>query len=61
MTPSAHLISNKYLYPAIAALILLGSAFTFIATNWQIADGYTIEFSSNDASGSSKHLRGPPL
>jgi polyisoprenoid-binding protein YceI len=49
---------NKYFYPAVAVLILLGSAFTFVATNWQIADGYNIEFSSNDASGVFKTFKG---
>ena len=49
---------KKYIYPAVAVLILLGSAFTFAATNWQIADGYNIEFSSNDASGVFKTFKG---
>jgi len=49
---------KQYIYPAVAVLILLGSAFTFVATNWQIADGYNIEFSSNDASGVFKTFKG---
>jgi polyisoprenoid-binding protein YceI len=49
---------NKYIYPAIAVLILATSAFSFIATSWKIADGYNIEFSSNDASGVFKTFRG---
>ena len=49
---------KQYIYPAVAVLILLGSAFTFAATNWQIADGYNIEFSSNDASGVFKTFKG---
>ena len=49
---------NKYIYPVIAILILAGSAFTFIATTWKIADGYNIEFSSNDASGVFKTFKG---
>ena len=49
---------NKYIYPAIAALILTTSAFTFIATSWRISDGYNIEFSSNDASGVFKTFKG---
>jgi polyisoprenoid-binding protein YceI len=48
-------------YPVLAALILLGSAFTFVATNWQIADGYTISFSSNDAGGVFKTFKGTIL
>jgi polyisoprenoid-binding protein YceI len=49
---------NKYIYPAIAVLILATSAFSFIATSWKIADGYNIEFSSNDASGVFKTFKG---
>jgi polyisoprenoid-binding protein YceI len=49
---------KKYFYPALAALILSGSAFTFVATNWQIADGYSIGFSSNDAGGVFKTFKG---
>lgn len=46
-------------YPVLAALILTGSAYTFItAQNWQIADGYSIAFSSNDASGIFKGFKG---
>lgn len=53
---------KRILYPAAAALILLGSAFTFIAAqNWQIADGYSITFSSNDASGIFKGFKGSIL
>jgi polyisoprenoid-binding protein YceI len=53
---------NRIIYPAVAALILLGSAFTFIAgQNWQIADGYSIAFSSNDASGIFKGFKGTLL
>src|SRR3982751_1095108 len=49
---------KKYIYPAAAVLILLGSAFTFVATSWQIADGYNIEFSSSDANGVFKTFKG---
>jgi polyisoprenoid-binding protein YceI len=53
---------KRLLYPAAAVLILLGSAFTFIAAlNWQIADGYSIAFSSNDASGIFKGFKGSIL
>jgi hypothetical protein len=52
---------NKLMYPIAAVLILTGSAFTFIAAQtWQISDGYSIAFSSDDASGlrvSSKDLK----
>jgi polyisoprenoid-binding protein YceI len=49
---------NKLIYPAIAVLILLGSAFTFVATSYKIADGYNIEFSSSDAGGIFKTFKG---
>jgi len=49
---------NKFIYPAVAVLILLGSAFTFVATNYKIADGYNIEFSSSDAGGVFKTFKG---
>jgi polyisoprenoid-binding protein YceI len=50
---------NKLLYPIVAVLILAGSAFTFIASqNWQIAEGYSIAFSSDDASGIFKGFKG---
>ena len=49
---------KKYIYPALAALILAGSAFTFVATSWRIADGYSIGFSSNDAGGVFKTVKG---
>ena len=42
----------------IAFLLLAGSAFAFIAAqNWQIADGYNIAFSSDDAGGIFKGSR----
>jgi len=47
------------MYPIAAVLILAGSAFTFIAAqNWQIAEGYSIAFSSDDASGIFKGFKG---
>ena len=49
---------KKFFYPALAALILAGSAFAFVATNWKIADGYSIGFSSNDAGGVFKTFSG---
>jgi polyisoprenoid-binding protein YceI len=50
---------KKIIYPVVAAAILAGSAFTFITgQNWQIADGYSIAFSSNDASGIFKGFKG---
>ena len=50
---------NKIIYPIAAILILTGSAFTFLtAQNWQIAQGYSITFSSDDASGIFKDFKG---
>ena len=50
---------NKLIAPLAALLLLAGSAFTFIAAqNWQIADGYNIGFSSDDAGGVFKGFKG---
>lgn len=50
---------NKLFYPVAAALILAGSAFTFLAApGWQIAAGYSISFSGDDADGIFKDFRG---
>jgi polyisoprenoid-binding protein YceI len=43
----------------VAVLLLAGSAFTFItAQNWQIADGYNIAFSNDEAGGIFKDFKG---
>ena len=50
---------NKLFYPIAAVLILAGSAFTFLAApGWQIAEGYSIAFSSDDAGGIFKDFKG---
>ena len=50
---------KKYFAPFIAALLLSGSAVAFLAAqNWQIADGYNIGFSSDDAGGVFKGFKG---
>jgi polyisoprenoid-binding protein YceI len=50
---------NKLIAPLAALLLLAGSAFAFIAAqNWQIADGYNIAFSSDDAGGVFKGFKG---
>jgi polyisoprenoid-binding protein YceI len=50
---------KKLLYPIVAVLLLAGSAFTFItAQNWQIADGYNIAFSNDEAGGIFKDFKG---
>lgn len=47
------------MYPIAAVLILAGSAFTFIAPqNYQIAEGYNISFSSDEAGGIFKGFKG---
>ncbi len=53
---------NKLFYPVAAILILVGSAFTFLtAQGWQIAHGYSITFSSDDADGLFKDFKGSLL
>jgi len=53
---------QKIIYPLVAALLLTGSAFTIVAPqNWQIAEGYSIAFSSNDAAGIFKDFKGSIL
>jgi polyisoprenoid-binding protein YceI len=50
---------NKLFYPVAAVLILPGSAFTFLtAQSWQIADGYSITFTSADADGIFSDFKG---
>jgi polyisoprenoid-binding protein YceI len=50
---------KKIIFPAAIAAIMLLSAFTFInATNWKIADGYAIKFSSKNPSGIFKTMKG---
>jgi polyisoprenoid-binding protein YceI len=50
---------NKIIAPLVALLLLTGTAFAFFATqNWQIADGYNIAFSSDDAAGVFKGFKG---
>ena len=53
---------NKLFYPVAAILILAGSAFTFLtAESWQIANGYSITFSSADADGLFSDFKGSLL
>ncbi|HZE85448.1 MAG TPA: YceI family protein [Puia sp.] len=50
---------KKIIYPVLALLMLAGSAFTVISVqNWQIAEPYSISFTSNDASGIFKTFSG---
>ena len=49
----------KLLYPIAAAVLLAGSAFTFIAApGWKITDNYNIGFSIGDAAGIFKGFKG---
>jgi polyisoprenoid-binding protein YceI len=53
---------NKAFAPLLALLILAASAFAFIAADeWKIADGYTITFSTDEASGIFKDFKGTIL
>jgi polyisoprenoid-binding protein YceI len=50
---------NKLFYPTAAVLLLAASAFSFItAPGWQIAEGYSITFSNDEASGIFKDFKG---
>jgi polyisoprenoid-binding protein YceI len=50
---------KKLVYPALAFLLMAGSAFTFISSqNWKIGDDYSIKFSSEDPSGVFQGLKG---
>jgi len=52
-------VFKKFMVPVLALVLLTGSAFTFIAAQeWQIAEGYSIGFSSNDAGGIFKDFKG---
>ena len=50
----------KLIYPIVAAVLLAGSAFTFItAQSWKIADNFDIKFATTgDAAGIFKGLKG---
>lgn len=50
----------KLFYPIVAAVLLAGSAFTFItAQSWKIADNFDVKFATTgDAAGIFKGLRG---
>jgi polyisoprenoid-binding protein YceI len=50
---------KKLLYPILAGVILIGSAFaTLSSQEWKISDGYSIKFSSKDPSGIFKEFKG---
>ena len=50
---------KKIIYPAIAAIILVSSAFmTYNPQEWKITDDYSIKFKSKDPSGIFKDFKG---
>ncbi len=50
---------KKAIYPMLALVIMLGSAFTFIKSqDWKISDAYTVTFTSGDPSGTFRGLQG---
>ena len=50
---------KKTLYPIVASIIIIASAFTVIRSQeWKIADNYTVKFTSDDPSGEFKGLKG---
>jgi polyisoprenoid-binding protein YceI len=50
---------KKIMFPAVVAAIISLSAFTaFTSTNWKIAEGYSIKFTSNDPSGTFTSMKG---
>jgi polyisoprenoid-binding protein YceI len=50
---------KKIFYPAAASVIILASAFTFVASqNWKVSEGYEIRFTSEDPSGVFTDLKG---
>jgi len=50
---------KRLFYPVLGTLMILGSAFTIVATQeWKIADGYSVKFDGGDPSGEFKGLKG---
>lgn len=50
---------KKFFHPAIAAVIILISAFTFIKSlDWNIKDTYSVKFDGGDPSGEFRGLKG---
>jgi polyisoprenoid-binding protein YceI len=50
---------KKIIYPALAALLMIASAFTGVRfQDWKIGDDYSIKFTSEDPSGVFKGLKG---
>jgi polyisoprenoid-binding protein YceI len=49
---------KKFFYPIATAIIILASAFTSIAQDYKISDGYAVKFSAASTSGIFKTLKG---
>ena len=50
---------KKFIYPFVAFVIIITSAFTFIQTmDWKIADSYSVKFEGGDPSGEFRGLKG---
>ena len=50
---------KRLIYPAVAIMIIVGSAFTFIKSqNWNIGEDYSVKFTSDDPSGVFRGLKG---
>ncbi len=50
---------KKFIYPFIAVVIIVLSAFTTISSiDWKIADNYSVKFDGGDPSGEFKGLKG---
>jgi polyisoprenoid-binding protein YceI len=50
---------KRIIYPAVAIIILIASAFTFVhSQEWKIADNYSVKFDGGDPSGEFSGLKG---
>lgn len=50
---------RKFIYPVLAAVLMVGSAFTIkLSQDWKVNDDYTIKFTSKDPSGVFSGLKG---
>jgi len=49
---------KRFTVTLAAVMFIIASAFTYVATSWKIADGYTIKFDGRGASGSFSGLKG---
>jgi polyisoprenoid-binding protein YceI len=50
---------KKIIYPAVAIVIFMASAFTFVhSQEWKITDNYSVKFDGGDPSGEFSELKG---